>query len=304
MSQSPIRLVLFYLSWFAVAAKASMTLERRAIRRQQSDSSHFCSVKTCGAAGADTCDQQLNTRVLGAPDRGSQPGPGRWADPTNYGGNVDSFFRGEVAKLQWSQQDIVSINGADVTSKYIPFKNEPKSLAALGFCGCVGVIVMSRSAVWMAHITEEPVLTNEATFKRNGLDVLENGSGTDDMYYGLADLKDNVFAANQDPVIVVFAPKDESGEFKYRNLMAQVDDLVENLIPVRSKWIGYTPMTGGMEKYDTRCTTSNGKLLVQYQPSHSRLFGKSDAKARIWVEGSRWTYESAWKPQSDQKASS
>lgn len=185
-------------------------------------------MKTCGAASANTCDQQLNTRVLGAPDRGSQPAPGRWADPTNYGGNVDSFFRGEVAKLQWSQQDIVSINGADVTSKYIPFKNEPKSLAALGFCGCVGVIVMSRSAVWMAHITEDPVLTNEETFKRNGLDVLENGSGTDDMYYGLADLKDNVFAANQDPVIVVFAPKDESGEFKYRNLMAQVDDLVEN----------------------------------------------------------------------------
>ncbi|KAJ3952550.1 hypothetical protein N0V92_011006 [Colletotrichum tropicale] len=233
MSQSLIRLVFFYFSWFAVAAEASMTLERRAIRRQQSDSSQFCSVKTCGAASADTCDQQLNTRVLGAPDRGSQPAPGRWADSTNYGGNVDSFFRGEVAKLQWSQQDIVSINGADVTSKYIPFKNEPKSLAALGFCGCVGVIVMSRSAVWMAHITEDPVLTNEATFKRNGLDVLENGSGTDDMYYGLADLKDNVFAANQDPVIIVFAPKDESGEFKYRNLMAQVDDLVENSFTTR-----------------------------------------------------------------------
>ncbi|TDZ22180.1 hypothetical protein Cob_v004924 [Colletotrichum orbiculare MAFF 240422] len=124
------------------------------------------------------------------------------------------------------------------------------------------------------------------------------------MYYGLGDLKNNVFAADQDPVIVVFAPKDASGEWKYRSLMARIDDLVENLIPARSKWTGYTPMTGGMEKYDTRCRTSNGKILVQYQPSHSKMFGKSDAKARIWVEGDRWTYESAWKPQSDQKSSS
>ncbi|TEA17680.1 hypothetical protein C8034_v010074 [Colletotrichum sidae] len=304
MSPYLVGLFFFCLPWFATAIEASRTLERRSVRRQESDPSKFCSVKTCGAASVETCAQQLDARVLGAPDRTSQPSAGRWAGPGNYGGNIDSFFRGEVAKLQWSQQDLVSIDGADVTSKYIPFEKEPRSLAALGFCGCVGIVVMSRSAVWMAHITEEPVLTSEATFQRDCLDVLEEGSGKNDMYYGLGDLKNNVFAADQDPVIVVFAPKEASGEWKYRSLMARIDDLVENLIPARSKWIGYTPMTGGMEKYDTRCRTSNGKILVQYQPSHSKMLGKSDAKARIWVEGDRWTYESAWKPQSDQKFSS
>ncbi|GKT51470.1 uncharacterized protein ColSpa_11651 [Colletotrichum spaethianum] len=84
----------------------------------------------------------------------------------------------------------------------------------LGFCGCLGLIVMLRSAVWMAHVYEDPVLYNPGTFDENIIVNNENGLGTADVYYGLANLSSSGFALDQNPVAVVFAPKASTSDFK------------------------------------------------------------------------------------------
>ncbi|KAH0437387.1 hypothetical protein CcaCcLH18_03949 [Colletotrichum camelliae] len=274
------------------------------LRRASPDVSQYCSLETCGETELKigVCRRSLVPRVLEAPDPSSHPSSGHWYDPKHYDNNVDSFFRGEIAKRADTQTDIVSLYGGQVTSEYVRFKDEPRSLAMLGFCGCIGLIVMSQSAVWMAHVYESPVLLNADTFDENGLDVLKNGKGSSDMYYGLRDLSGNVFASDEDPVAVVFAPK-EAGHFQYQPLMRKIDQMAEDLIGIEPKWVSYTPRrTGGaITRFDFDCTRSDGKVLVQYQPSNPGRLFRSQAKARIWIEGDSWTYKTAWSPQSDQK---
>ncbi|TDZ24048.1 hypothetical protein Cob_v002999 [Colletotrichum orbiculare MAFF 240422] len=305
-------LLLFLLTWIASARARSprSALGHISLPRAEPDDTQYCSLETCGgaagaAAGQKTgaCRRQLEPRVLEAPDPSSHPAGGHWYGPENYGNNVDSFFRGEIAKRADTQNDIVSVYGGHVTSGYVRFKDEPRSLAMLGFCGCIGLIVMSQSAVWMAHVYESPVLRDPDTFDENAIAVLEAGKDTDDMYYGLSDLKGNVFHSSEDPVAIVFAPKSSDSEFEYEPLMRKIDRMVERLIHVDTKWVGYMPRrTGGMlTRFDFDVTRSEGKVLVQYQPSNPGRFTRSKAKARIWVEGDRWTYKTSWSPQSDQK---
>ncbi|CCF34597.1 hypothetical protein CH063_01169 [Colletotrichum higginsianum] len=299
-------LLLFSLLWIAIAheGESRPALSHFSLRRAVPNEVQYCSLETCGdRERAGLCRRQLSPRVLEAPDPSSHPASGHWYGPNNYGNSVDSFFRGEIAKRADTQSDIVSIYGGQVTSEYVRFKDEPRSLAMLGLCGCIGLIVMSRSAVWMAHVYEHPVLTNDDTFDENGIAVLYNGRGSSDMYYGLSDLSGNVFAPDEDPVAVVFAPKSSSSGFQYEPLMRKIDQMVERSIGIDPKWVGYVPRrTGGViSRFDFDCTRSEGKVLVQYQPSNPGRFTRSKAKARIWVEGDSWTYKTSWSPQSDQK---
>ncbi|KAH0432965.1 hypothetical protein CcaCcLH18_06080 [Colletotrichum camelliae] len=310
MLRKPSILLLFSLLWLATAHQRHprQTHSHVSLRRAQPNETQYCSLETCGAKNnADQCPRRLRPRVLEAPDPSTHPVAGRWYGPDNYGNNVDSFFRGEIAKRADTQTDIVSIYGGQVTSAYIPFKDEPRSLAMLGFCGCIGLIVMSKSAVWMAHIYERPVLLNADTFDENGIAVLKDGKGDSDMYYGLADLSGNVFAPGEDPVAVVFAPNSSppnSGSgFVYEPLMRKIDRMVKDLIGVDTKWIGYTPRRAGsaVVRLDEDCTRSDGKVLVQYQPSNPGRLIRGRARARIWVEGDSWRYQTDWSPRSDQK---
>ncbi|OHF01984.1 hypothetical protein CORC01_02862 [Colletotrichum orchidophilum] len=257
------------------------------LRRASPDESQYCSLETCGNTEQKigVCHRSLVPRVLEAPDPSSHPSRGHWYDPKHYGNNVDGFFRGEIAKRADTQTDIVPLYGGQVTSAYIRFKNEPRSLAILGFCGCIGLIVMSQSAVWMAHVYESPVLLNADTFDKNGIKVLKKGKGSSNMYYGLSDLSGNVFASDKDPVAVVFAPK-EGGHFRYQPLMRKIDQMVEDLIGVEPKWVGYTPRrTGGAKtRIDFDCTRSDASLVdpptwIGQEPLKSMKYWQEESRA-------------------------
>ncbi|KAK2766576.1 hypothetical protein CKAH01_15454 [Colletotrichum kahawae] len=302
-------LLLFFLLWIATAHQRHPrhAVAHVSLRRAEPNGTEYCSLETCGAKNsAGQCPSRLNPRVLKAPDPSTHPVSGRWYGPDNYGNNVDSFFRGEIAKRADNQTDIVPIYGGEVTSAYIPFKDEPRSLAMLGFCGCIGLIVMSKSAVWMARVYENPVLLNADTFDENGIAVLKDGKGNTDMQYGLADLSGNVFAPGESPVAVVFAPNvfpaTSGSNFVYKPPMQKIDRMVKDLIGVDPKWIGYTPRRAGsaIVRLDEDCTRSDGKVLVQYQPSNPGGFIRGKARARIWGEGESWRYQTDWSPQSDQ----
>ncbi|WQF86478.1 hypothetical protein CDEST_11492 [Colletotrichum destructivum] len=307
MLRSSRFLLLFSLLWVAIAHERELhpAPGHSSLRRAVPDEIQYCSLETCGAGdSSDTCRRRLSPRVLQAPDPSSRPAKGHWYGPANYDNSVDSFFRGEIAKRAAAKTDIVTVLGGEVTSEYIRFMDEPKSLAMLGFCGCMGLIVLSRSAVWMAHMYENPVLVNgPEVFQKRGIAVLKKGKRSSDMYYGLSDLRGNVFAPDEKPVAIVFAPKSSSSDFQYEPLMRDIDQMVKKLIGVDPEWVGYKPKRTDDVKsnFDFFCANSKGKVLVQYQPSNKRRSGRSKAKARIWIEGDSWTFKMSWSPHRKQK---
>ncbi|KAK1564124.1 uncharacterized protein LY79DRAFT_595329 [Colletotrichum navitas] len=261
----------------------------------------YCSRTTCGAGKKPgVCRRQLSPRVLDAPKPSSHPADGYWYSPSNYGNNVDKFVRGEVAKLINTPNGIVRIDREDVSSQIARFKDKPTSLAMLGFCGCIGLIIMSRQGVWMAHLYEKEVIMSEENFYK-GVALLLHG-GTEDMYYGLWDLNDDIFARNQEPVAILFGPGPTKTSFDYKSQMDTIDVTVRRTLGVAPTWVSYVAEDDGSPEYraDFNCLRSRGKVLVQYQPSNPGWFGRSNAEARIWIEGNRWTHKTAWSPQSDQ----
>ncbi|TEA20336.1 hypothetical protein C8034_v000192 [Colletotrichum sidae] len=242
-------LVIFYSLWPVTARERASRpfLGHISLPRDDLNEANICGVNTCGAADKDAaaaCGTQLNARVLGAPDPSTEPSAGKWYSPENYEDSTDNFFRGEVAKLQQARTDIVPLS-EDVTSKYVRFTNQPRSVATLGFYGCIGIIVMSNSAVWMAHVVETLVRSKDDNlFKARGLDVLRFGASTDEMHFGLQDLANNVFHESENPIAIVFAPKGESG-FLYRSRMAQIDQLIYQVVGIDTKWFSYFPKRFG-----------------------------------------------------------
>ncbi|TDZ24797.1 hypothetical protein Cob_v002268 [Colletotrichum orbiculare MAFF 240422] len=248
-------LVICYSLWPVTARERASRpfLGHLSLPRDDLNEANICGVNTCGAADKDAaaaCGTQLNARVLGAPDPSTEPSAGKWYSPENYEDSTDNFFRGEVAKLQQARTDIVPLS-EDVTSKYVRFTNQPRSVATLGFYGCIGIIVMSNSAVWMAHVVETLVRSKDDNlFKARGLDVLRFGASTDKMHFGLQDLANNVFHESENPIAIVFAPKGESG-FLYRSRMAQIDQLIYQVVGIDTKWFSYFPKRFG-EDMDRR----------------------------------------------------
>ncbi|WQF87940.1 hypothetical protein CDEST_12954 [Colletotrichum destructivum] len=305
-------LLLSLLLWLPIALAQEPS--RKGTNRPQ-----YCSVATCGAASnAATCNRRLNPRLFDAPNLTSLPKKGRWITPENYDGTLDSFFRGEVARVVHLANGGVKILGEDVTSKFTLLKDSPTSMAMLGFCGCVGLVVMSKSAVYMAHIVEDPILRYPERF-RPGLQLLGEGTGADNHVFGLEDLASTSFAPDQEPLVVVFAPK-TGNKFQYQDQMVQLGKWVKQckftpraccccniltyllvvVIGVDPKWIGYSPIRRGDEKqrFDWGCARAEGKLLMQYQPSIKGLFGfrRSNAQARLWIEGKATPFEKSWEP--------
>ncbi|TQN64289.1 hypothetical protein CSHISOI_11141 [Colletotrichum shisoi] len=301
-------LLLFSLLWVAIAHELELRpAPGHSTRRGAApDENRYCSRETCGAEeSSDTCRRRLSPKVLRAPNPSSHPVPGHWYDPANYGDSVDDFFRGEIARLAKDKAEIVTITDSEVSSLYIRFMDKPKSLAMYGLCGCIALIVLSRKAVWAAHVYEYPVLVNGFKyFHEEGLAILEKGERTWDMYYGLSDLSGNAFAPNEKPVAIVLAPRPSNSKFQYEPLMRELDRMVHRLIGVDPAWVGYRPNRDGdiESRMDSACANSKGKLLVQYEPSNDIWPGDSKAKARIWVEGTSWTWETSWPPYPEQKS--
>ncbi|TIC91215.1 hypothetical protein CH35J_011139 [Colletotrichum higginsianum] len=293
MYQQVQTLLLSLLLWLPIALAHEQP--RKGTNRPQ-----FCSVATCGAASnTATCSRRLNPRLFDAPNLTSLPKKGRWITPENYDGTLDSFFRGEVARVVHAAGGGVSILEDDVTSKFMLLKNSPQSMAMLGFCGCVGLVVMSKSAVYMAHIVEDPILRYPDRFQ-SGLQLQGEGTGENNHMFGLEDLAGTSFAPDQEPLAIVFSPKAAGNKFKYQDQMVQLGQWLNQLIGVNPQWAGYSPIRRGDEehRFDWRCARPEGKLLVQYQPSIEGLFGfrRSNAQARLWVEGKQRPFEKSWEP--------
>lgn len=306
-------LLLSLLLWLPIAL--AQEPPRKGTNRPQ-----FCSVATCGAASnAATCNRRLNPRVFDAPNLTSLPKKGQWITPENYDGTLDSFFRGEVARVVHVAKGGVKVLGEDVTSKFMLLKNSPQSMAMLGFCGCVGLVVMSKSAVYMAHIVEDPILRYPERFQ-SGLQLLGEGTGENNHMFGLEDLAGTSFAPDQEPLAIVFSPRAAGNKFQYQDQMVQLGQWLNQckftpgaccscdrltyllllVIGVNPQWVGYSPIRRGDEehRFDWRCARPEGKLLVQYQPSIEGLFGfrRSNAQARLWVEGKQRPFEKSWEP--------
>ncbi|KAK1993979.1 hypothetical protein LX36DRAFT_728407 [Colletotrichum falcatum] len=298
-------LLLFSLLWIAITHERELrpAIGNPSLPQAANDRGQYCSRQTCGArAKAGSCRPQLSRRIYNAPNPSSHPAGGDWYSPSNYDNSVDEFMRGMVARQFISPNGIVRIDKEDVSSQLLRFTNEPTSLAMLGLFGCIGLIVMSNQAVWMAHVYEAEILrASDKVFKKQGIDVLLNGGRNGDMLYGLSGLRKNVFARGQDPVAVILAPKQASSGFQYEAQMQKIDQMVKKTIGVTPKWVGYVPNRYGSEesRFDLTCTTTRGKVLVQYQPSNPGS-GRSNAEARIWIEGDNWTYAKSWSPQSNQ----
>ncbi|KAK1950790.1 hypothetical protein LY78DRAFT_649533 [Colletotrichum sublineola] len=295
-------LLLFFLLWVAVTHERELRPApgRVSLPQAARGKAQYCRRQTCGTgAKAGVCRRELSPRVLDAPKPSSNPADGYWYSPSNYGYNVDKFVRGEVAKLFSVPNGIVRIDKEDVSSQIAYFKDRPTSLAMLGFCGCIGLIVMSKQAVWMVHIYEADVVRSEENFHKS-IALILSGRRSQDMYYGLWDLNDDVFAPDQEPVAVIFGPGTKNG-FYYKSQMDTIDFLVRKTIAIAPEWVGYDPAEGSDEyKADYNCMRSSGKVLAQYQPSNPGWLGPSKAEARIWIEGNSWTYKKSWSPQSNQ----
>ncbi|KAK1978995.1 hypothetical protein LZ30DRAFT_597873 [Colletotrichum cereale] len=297
-------LLLLSLLWIAITHGRELrpTLGHVSLPQAAQGEAQYCSRETCGAGkNAGSCSRQLSPRALNAPNPSSHPADGYWYSPSNYGNSVDKFIRGEVAKQLNKQNGIVRIDKEDISSQIARFKDEPISLAMLGFCGCVGLIIMSRQAVWMVHVYEQEVLLSEDNFI-NSIAVLLSGRNSEDMYYGLWDLNDNVFTRDQDTVAVIFGPGSTKSSFKYKSRMETIDLMVRRTIAVAPTWVSYVPNDKGSreDRFDFDCKSTRGKVLAQYQPSNPGWLGRSKAEARIWIEGNSWTYRNSWSPQSDQ----
>ncbi|TDZ16819.1 hypothetical protein Cob_v010239 [Colletotrichum orbiculare MAFF 240422] len=196
------------------------------------------------------------------PDPRESLKPSYWFGPEHYRGSVDAFFRGEVAKRIYHQRGVVSLNSGDVTSNIVLFGKDPRTLVMAGFCGCVGVIVVSQAAAWMAHLYESPVLKDEAAFQQ-GLRKLEFGAGHEQMKYGLGNLNRNVFAPDQRPFAVLFAPvvSTTGPVFQYREFMTRIDEMIERVLGIQAEWVGYSPKRDGddIARFDLLCSTKQGK---------------------------------------------
>ncbi|TDZ39437.1 hypothetical protein C8035_v003395 [Colletotrichum spinosum] len=268
-------LVICYSLWPVTARERASRpfLGHISLPRDDLNEANICGVNTCGAADKDAaaaCGTKLNARVLGAPDPSTEPSAGKWYSPENYEDSTDNFFRGEVAKLQQARTDIVPLS-QDVTSKYVRFTNQPRSVATLGFYGCIGIIVMSNSAVWMAHVVETLVRSKDDNlFKARGLDVLRFGASTDEMHFGLQDLANNVFHESENPIAIVFAPKGESG-FLYRSRMAQIDQLI-----YQDHVFSETPENTSMTR------ESSSSFMKKLKESAKVLYNNDAASEKDW----------------------
>ncbi|KAK2020908.1 hypothetical protein LX32DRAFT_714679 [Colletotrichum zoysiae] len=297
-------LLLLSLLWITITHGRDLrpALSRPSVPQPARGRVQYCSRATCGIGKkAVLCRRQQSPKALSAPKPSSQPANGYWYSPSNYGNNFDNFFRGEVAKLVTTPNGIVRIDKEDVSSQIASFKDKPTSLALLGLYGCIGVIVMSRQAVWMAHMYEKEVIKSQENFPK-GVALLLSGGNNEDMLYGLWDLNDNVFAREQDPVVVIVGPGSTKTSFDYKDQMDIIDLMIRRTLGVAPEWVSYVPEEGGSPEYkaDFNCLRSRGKVLVQYQPSNQAWYGRSKAEARIWIEGKSWTYQKQWQPESDQ----
>ncbi|KAJ0168051.1 hypothetical protein CTA2_10609 [Colletotrichum tanaceti] len=289
-------LVLFSLFWTALALEQQphSPLSYFSLRRAVPHEIQSCRPSTCDArerACQGSCRRQLRPRKIEAPGPSSHPAYGHWYGPENYNNNVDDFFRGEAAKLSEAGfgPGLVNTIFEVYASQFVPFGDKTRSLAMLGFHGCIGIILMSRSGVWMAHITENPILKFDIeTFEKQFIPYLERGRRSEDDDYGLSDLV-GTFSPENEPVAVIFAPDVSEEGNVYSDQMEKLHQVIKRVIGVESEWVWYTPYLedeGALARYDFGCKRSNGKVLAQYQPGAPG--SNSEAKARIWIEGKLW----------------
>lgn len=121
----------------------------------------YCDVNNCANSGcpAAAAGKQGIFEKRDPPTRQTEPPQGVWADASNYGGDTDAFFRGEVA-LAYTQGNGLSIsyNNANrpSTSTFAPFENDTNTVALAGLYGCTSVVVVSQLGVWVSHLYEVP----------------------------------------------------------------------------------------------------------------------------------------------------
>lgn len=90
-----------------------------------------------------------------APNRNSQPSPGKWATPENYDNDVHRFIRGEVA-LSFRAGTSVGETPGVLGAYVLRWGNEPTQISVQGLCGCTVIVIASRRGALVYHIWEDP----------------------------------------------------------------------------------------------------------------------------------------------------
>ncbi|TDZ16852.1 hypothetical protein Cob_v010425 [Colletotrichum orbiculare MAFF 240422] len=264
------------------------------LRRAAPNGIQPCPPSACDAgerACRNSCRRELRRRKTYAPGPSSHPPDGHWYGPENYNDNVDDFFRGEAAKLSDAGfgPGLVNTIFEVYDSKLVTFGDEPKSLAMIGFHGCMGIVLMSNSGVWMAHITENPLLKLDIdVFENRFIPDIEVPWSDEDGSYGLSDLV-GIFSPEKEPVALIFAPDVSEEGNVYTAQVEKLHEAIKRVIGVDSETVWYSPYLeekSVLGRYDFGCRRVQGKVLAQYQPGDAG--SDSAAKARIWIEAKQW----------------
>ncbi|RYP89585.1 hypothetical protein DL770_004306 [Monosporascus sp. CRB-9-2] len=129
-----------------------------------------CSPETCGScSGSDSDNLSLQKRLFeDSPKRSKVVQRGAWAEPADYDGGVEAFFRGEVARAYDVALDDVgavalstSYSGEFTSSYARAWENEVATVGVAGLYGCTSIVVVSDKGVWATHMWENPSFTGE-----------------------------------------------------------------------------------------------------------------------------------------------
>lgn len=190
--------------------------------------------------------------------------------------------------------------------------NQPLNVAVQGIYGCTSVIVVSELGVWMSHFWEDPSFLNQQAFRKDILDTICSGDGTDQM----PSLKQytqpgGLFDKSQSPHILIVTPRDRqrsmtAGALAYTNMVNQLKTELTKCIPKTDPTLFDYVTIGGDQ--GLHATTAKGKVLVQYDPVEAMLpvsphnpCPLQQATLKVWVEDRlEPVYDHSWVAEHDQ----
>lgn len=203
--------------------------------------------------------------------------------PENYNYDVDLFVRSET---QGHSEVVPTWPDTLVSALTSPFERDAMQVAMDIQDGSVGIVVVSWSAVWMAHIWGFPLLFNTGRQTRGQHISFEDAvlkpitKGSEHMV-GLDLFSENPagelshFSAQTATRAFIVVPSSDSES--YGNGIRWISKRLKNLIPsVRPQIKTYPRGSGNMEK-----------ILVQYSPTSQRVGvnARQINALRVWMTG-------------------
>lgn len=203
--------------------------------------------------------------------------------PEKYNYDVDLFVRSET---RGNSEVVPTWPDTLVSALTYPFERDAMQMAMDIQDGSVGIVVVSWSAVWMAHIWQFPVLLETRRKTRGQHEFFENAvlkpitDGSEHMV-GLDHFSENSagqfshFSAQTATSAFIIVPSSDSGS--YGNGIEWISERLKSLIPsVQPEIKTYSRNSGNVEK-----------ILVQYSPTSQRvgLNAEQINALRVWMTG-------------------